>query len=115
MYPKLQLSWVEVRKITQVMCGKSRPGHFEGVATVVAKLFNIVKPNRAYFGQKDYQQSLIIRKMVADLNFDIDIIVCPIIREKDGLAMSSRNEYLIQKEKKKKTNLYKNIQEKKTE
>lgn len=94
MYPEGFLTYVEVKDISEKLCGAFRPGHFKGVATVVTKLFNIVKPTRAYFGQKDYQQSLIIKQMVKDLNMDIEIIVCPTIREKDGLAMSSRNSYL---------------------
>lgn len=85
--------------ITTQLCGKSRPTHFKGVTTVVAKLFNIVKPNRAYFGQKDAQQVAVIEKMVRDLNFDIDIIACDLIRENDGLALSSRNVYLNDKER----------------
>lgn len=94
MYPEGFLTYVEVKDVSEKLCGAFRPGHFKGVATVVTKLFNIVKPTRAYFGQKDYQQSLIIKQMVKDLNMDIDIIVCPTVREKDGLAMSSRNSYL---------------------
>ncbi len=91
MYPKSFRAFVEVAELTEVLCGASRPGHFRGVATVVTKLFNLVKPCRAYFGQKDYQQSVVVRRLVADLNFDIDVVVLPTVREPDGLAMSSRN------------------------
>ncbi len=94
MYPGELLTRVEVGKMSDMLCGFFRPGHFTGVATVVAKLFHIVKPTRAYFGQKDYQQAVIIRKMARDLNVDVDVVVCPTVREKDGLAMSSRNLYL---------------------
>ncbi len=88
------LTCVSVDKITKGLCGKTRPTHFDGVCTVVSKLFNIVMPDRAYFGQKDAQQLMVVRKMVKDLNFDIEIVGCPIVREADGLAKSSRNTYL---------------------
>jgi pantoate--beta-alanine ligase len=94
MYPSGEATRITVVGLSEKLCGASRPGHFQGVATVVAKLFNIVRPHRAYFGLKDYQQTVIIRKMVADLHLDIDIVTLPTVREKDGLAMSSRNTYL---------------------
>lgn len=94
MYPPEFQTYVSVEKITRVLEGASRPTHFRGVATVVAKLFNIVQPTRAYFGQKDAQQAVVIRQMVRDLNFNVDVVICPIVREPDGLAMSSRNQYL---------------------
>ena len=93
------LTFVDMREITKVLCGKTRPIHFSGVCTVVSKLFNIVTPDRAYFGQKDAQQLCVIRKMVKDLNFDIEIVGCPIVRESDGLAKSSRNTYLNTEER----------------
>lgn len=99
-YPQRFDTFVEVDELAKYLCGPFRPGHFRGVATVVAKLFNIVKPHRAYFGKKDYQQWLIVRKMAQDLDFDIEIVGLPIIREPDGLAMSSRNEYLSSAERK---------------
>jgi pantoate--beta-alanine ligase len=91
---------VKVKGLDSVMCGSFRPGHFEGVCTIVAKLFNITLPHRSYFGLKDYQQYLIIKKMVEDLNFPLGIVGCPIIREDDGVAMSSRNKYLSKSERK---------------
>ncbi len=94
MYPQGYQTWVTVEEVTQLLEGRMRPTHFRGVATVVAKLFNAVQPQRAYFGQKDAQQAVVIRRMAQDLNFPIDIVVCPIWRERDGLAMSSRNVYL---------------------
>jgi pantoate--beta-alanine ligase len=99
MYPAGFNSWVDVEGITGRLEGASRPGHFKGVTTVVNKLFNIVEPTRAYFGQKDAQQALIIRKMVADLNMNLEVIVVPTVREADGLAMSSRNIYLSPEER----------------
>ena len=94
MYPPGFNSWVEVKKVAERLEGASRPNHFRGVATVVAKLFDIVQPTKAYFGQKDAQQTIVIKKMVADLNMNLEIIVMPTVREPDGLAMSSRNVFL---------------------
>ncbi|MFA6186577.1 MAG: pantoate--beta-alanine ligase [Phycisphaerae bacterium] len=110
-YAQQNLSWVNVEKLDQPLCGKNRPGHFRGVATVCAKLFNIVQPDIAFFGQKDAQQSLIIQRMVADLNMPLKIVVCPTVREKDGLAMSSRNRYLNADERKDAALLYASLQE----
>ncbi len=110
MYPKIQLAWIDVEKIADVLCGKSRPSHFRGVSTIVAKLFNIVKPDAAYFGQKDYQQSLVVRKMVLDLNFNLEVVVCPTVREKDGLALSSRNRYLTRPQREEAVMIYKSLE-----
>ena len=109
MYPPRFNSWVEVDKVTERLEGASRPGHFRGVTTVVAKLFNIVQPARAYFGQKDAQQAIVIKKMVADLNMNLEVITLPTIREPDGLAMSSRNTYLNHEQRQAATVLYQTL------
>ncbi len=106
MYPKGSTTLVSVEGLSERLCGVSRPGHFRGVATVVAKLFNIVEPDFAFFGQKDAAQCALIRRMVRDLNLDVEIIVCPTVRERDGLAISSRNAYLEPQERKSATVLY---------
>ena len=100
MYPSENLVFVDIKELGNGLCGAKRPGHFRGVCTVVSKLFNIVLPDRAYFGEKDAQQLAIIRRMVKDLNFGTEIVSCPIVREPDGLAMSSRNLYLSPEERK---------------
>jgi pantoate--beta-alanine ligase len=99
MYPAGAQTWVEVTELTQGLCGQFRPGHFRGVTTVVAKLINIVKPHIALFGAKDYQQLCAVQQMVRDLNFDVEIVAMPTVREPDGLAMSSRNSYLAPAER----------------
>jgi pantoate--beta-alanine ligase len=109
MYPKGYQTWVEVETITSPLEGAVRPGHFKGVATVVAKLFNGVQPHKAYFGQKDAQQAAVIRQMTRDLNFPIEIILCPTVREADGLAMSSRNVYLDPEQRKTATVLFRSL------
>lgn len=108
-YPDLFSTYINVSGLSEKLCGAFRTGHFKGVATVVNKLFNIVKPNRAYFGQKDFQQCVIIKRMNADLNMDIEIVVCPTVRENDGLAMSSRNAYLSPEERKAAGIIYKTL------
>jgi pantoate--beta-alanine ligase len=110
MYPQENLTWVNVEKLTEQLCGRFRPGHFRGVATVCAKLFNIVEPDIAFFGQKDAQQAIIIKKMVADLNMPLEITICPTVRQTDGLAVSSRNQYLTEEQKKDATLIYKSLQ-----
>ncbi len=107
MYPSGFSSWVDVEKVTERLEGASRPGHFRGVATVCAKLFNIVQPTRAYFGQKDAQQVIVIKRMVADLNMNLEIVVVPTVRESNGLAVSSRNVYLSPEERQAATVLFK--------
>ncbi len=109
MYPKGYQTWVEVEAITDPLEGAMRPGHFKGVTTVVAKLFNAVQPHKAYFGQKDAQQAAVIRRMAVDLNFPIEIVVCPTVREADGLAMSSRNMYLDPEQREAATVLFRSL------
>ncbi|HOD55550.1 MAG TPA: pantoate--beta-alanine ligase, partial [Candidatus Cloacimonadota bacterium] len=106
MYPENYLTWINVDEISAMYCGASRPGHFKGVATIVSKLINIVKPLYIYMGEKDYQQIAVLKKMIQDLNYDCYIRPCPIVREKDGLAMSSRNVYLNETERKNALCLY---------
>ena len=109
MYSAGATSWVSVEGLSDKLDGRSRPGHFHGVTTVVAKLFNIVQPDMAFFGQKDAAQVAIVSKMVDDLNFDVRIVVCPIVREADGLAMSSRNAYLTPEQRKHALVLYRSL------
>lgn len=110
MYPSRQLTWVTVEELTDGLCGASRPGHFRGVTTVVAKLLNLVQPMRAYFGEKDFQQLVVIEQMVRELNCDVAVVRCPLVREPDGLAMSSRNAYLSAAERKAALVLYRALQ-----
>ena len=109
MYARPQMTWVDVEGLTGGLCGKSRPGHFRGVATVCSKLFNIVGADVAFFGQKDAQQAIVIKRMVADLNFPLKIVVCPTIREQSGLAMSSRNKYLTDDQKRDAVAIYQSL------
>lgn len=111
MYPLENLTWVSVDKLTEPLCGRNRPGHFRGVTTVCTKLFNIVAPDVAYFGQKDGQQAIVIQRMVADLNMPLEIVVCPTVRESSGLAVSSRNQYLSDQQKKDAAKIYESLQE----
>ena len=106
MYPAGHTTWVEVEDLTTRLEGQHRPGHFRGVTTIVAKLFNAFSPSRAYFGQKDAQQVVVLKRMVRDLNFPVDIVVCPTVREADGVALSSRNAYLNPDERRAATVLY---------
>jgi pantoate--beta-alanine ligase len=109
MYPKNYQTYVDLEALPDHLCGKSREGHFRGVATVVSKLFNIVQPDFAFFGEKDFQQLAVIKQMVQDLNFPVSVRGVPIVREKDGLAMSSRNTYLLEEERKNALVLYQSI------
>jgi pantoate--beta-alanine ligase len=111
MYPTGYHTYVQVEGLDDVLCGRSRPGHFRGVATVVLKLLNIVQPDSAYFGQKDAQQARILQQMVRDLNVPVSLKVCPIVREADGLALSSRNVYLHADERKHATVLFRSLEE----
>ncbi len=110
MYPKGETTWVTVQGLSERLDGRSRPGHFRGVTTVVAKLFHVIEPDVAFFGQKDAAQVAIIRRMVRDLNFPVEVVVCPIVREDDGLAMSSRNAYLGAEERLRALVLHRSLQ-----
>jgi pantoate--beta-alanine ligase len=114
MYPRPMLTFVEVGQLDKVLCGANRPGHFRGVTTVVSKLFHIVQPDLAFFGQKDYQQYLIIRRMVSDLNLPIEVQGVPIVREEDGLALSSRNVFLTTEQRQEALILSRSLQEAET-
>jgi pantoate--beta-alanine ligase len=110
MYPQKNLTWVGVEKLGKPLCGRSRPGHFKGVATVCTKLFNIVQPDIAFFGQKDAQQAIVVQRMITDLNMPLKIVVCPTVRERDGFVMSSRNAYLTAEQRKDAVLLYAALQ-----
>lgn len=109
MYPGGYATFVEVKRLTEGLCGKNRPGHFKGVTTVVTKLFNLVEPHKSYFGQKDAQQALVLKKMVEDLNMNMELKIMPTLREPDGLAMSSRNSYLSPEEREAGQALFKSL------
>jgi len=111
MYPRPLVTYVEVGELDAVLCGAKRPGHFRGVATVVSKLFHIVQPDLAFFGQKDYQQYLIIRRMVSDLNLPLEVCPVPIVREQDGLALSSRNVFLTSDQRREAVVLFQSLNE----
>ena len=108
-YPAGYQTWITVEDLFQILEGLHRPGHFRGVTTVVAKLFNAIQPDKAYFGQKDAQQTVVIRRMAHDLNFPLEVVVCPTVREPDGLAMSSRNTYLDPKQREAATVVYRSL------
>ena len=110
LYPDGYDTWINVERLTERLEGADRPTHFRGVVTIVTKLFNLVEPTRAYFGQKDGQQAIIVRRLIRDLDFDIELVVCPTVRESDGLAMSSRNSYLSEGERAAATILYRALQ-----
>ena len=110
MYPEGRGTTVSVKGVSDPLEGEARPGHFDGVATVVAKLFNLVQPRRAYFGQKDAQQVAVVKRMTQDLSFPVDVVVCPTVREQDGLAMSSRNAYLSAAERERAVSLYRGLE-----
>lgn len=110
MYPEPYLTYVNVDVITTILCGASRPDHFRGVTTICTKLFHAVQPHLAVFGQKDAQQAIVIQRMVQDLNFDLEIVIAAIVREPDGLAMSSRNSYLSENERRDAVKLYQSLQ-----
>jgi len=110
LYGDENLTWVNVQKLTEPLCGRFRPGHFQGVITVCAKLFNIVAPDIAFFGQKDAQQAIVIKRMVVDLNMPLEIVICPTVREENGLAVSSRNKYLTAQQKENAALIFKSLQ-----
>ncbi len=114
-YPQGFQTWITVDKLTEPLEGKSRPGHFRGVTTIVAKLLNAFLPDKAYFGQKDAQQVVVLKRMAKDLNFPVEVVVCPTVREADGLALSSRNAYLSSAEREAATVLYRSLNAAKTE